>query len=117
MGREVRRKQRQVMERKSKKERERWINGLFLERETLLRKGRWESRGEMGAETDSPEGPQGEGCGPPRRGPGAPGWRGTQGAQLREAFALGNSRPGVLVTAPAPQAGVCWPGDRQPPSQ
>ena len=95
MGREVRRKERQERgageegERKSKKERERWINRDYFLRERDFA----EKRGEAEAE-----------AGPPgRTGKTRPRSRGQQAR--------------VPVTAPASQAGVCWPGDRQPPTR
>ena len=59
--------------RAERRERERWINGGYFFRETLLRKGRWESRGETGSETDSPEKPQVRGAVHPDRAPGLQG--------------------------------------------
>lgn len=93
MGREVRRKERQEREagdegeRKSKKERERWINRDYFLRERDFA----EKRGEAKAEAATP------------------GRTGKTGPRSQEQQAR------IPVTAPTSQAGVCWPGDRQPP--
>lgn len=112
-------------ERRSKKERDQLTD--YFQRENVLRKGGWESRGEARTEVTPQKCPRG-GVRFALTRPGVPGRPGARAHGSKRAWLPGAASPaprlqvqGIPVTAPAPgpsravsQAGVCWPSEWQP---